>query len=106
MAQKHGAKFPKSEINTVKFNLPSENKKPEKRYLLTLDIEATCVEKGKIEPCAEIIEISLGIVDSHEHKIVDIFHQYVLPQKNPELSEYCTKYTNVSQEKVNQAQHV
>ena len=48
LVQQHEAKFPKSEINIVKFHLPAENKKPEKRYLLTLDIEATCVEKGKV----------------------------------------------------------
>jgi inhibitor of KinA sporulation pathway (predicted exonuclease) len=51
LAQRYGATYPKSEISTVKFGLPEQNIKPEFRYLLVLDFEATCVDNAKIEPC-------------------------------------------------------
>ena len=65
LANKHGATFPKKEINHVKYYLPAENNKPELQFLLVLDFEATCIKNNKIYPCPEIIEFPVIIVDTH-----------------------------------------
>jgi len=51
LAKKYGATYPKKEINNVRFYLPAENNKPEIKYLLVLDFEATCIKNNKIYPC-------------------------------------------------------
>ena len=48
-----------------------------------LDFEATCVENRKIEPCPEIIEFPVMVVECVTGKTLDIFHRYVHPTINP-----------------------
>ena len=71
------------------------------KSVLFLDLEATCDEVGgeKIKYALyEIIEISCiswSIGDNaHDYKI---FHQYVKPQVNLVLSDFCKSLTGISQ---------
>lgn len=88
--QKHGAVYSKTEINSVVFHLPPENIKPDIRFLLVLDFEATCLKNEKIQPCPEIIEFPVIMIDTHNQKIIGEFHQYVRPTLNSKLSAFCT----------------
>lgn len=46
--------------------MEADNFKPEIRYLMILDFEATCINNGKLEPCSEIIEFPVMLIDAHE----------------------------------------
>ena len=83
MIRNHGALFPKSEIHRVKFPNPLKGKCPELEYLLVLDFEATCLQNQRIEPCSEIIEFPVVLVDTRQKKVIQEFHRYVKPNFNP-----------------------
>ena len=40
------------------------------------------------------------IVDTETHEVVDIFQTYVKPTIDPELTEFCTELTGITQEQV------
>ena len=70
-------------------------------YLLVLDFEANCVQEGapplKLQ---EIIEFPVVVVNVLDKKIADIFHSYVRPQAEPQLTAFCTELTGIKQEMV------
>jgi len=67
------------------------------RYLLVLDFEATCGEKGFPRHEIEIIEFPTIVYDLQEKKEVGRFHEYVKPVIRPQLTEFCTKLTGITQ---------
>ena len=67
------------------------------RYLLVLDFEATCGEKGFPQDQVEIIEFPTIVYDLHEKKEVERFHEYVRPVIQPQLTEFCTQLTGITQ---------
>lgn len=71
-------------------------------YLLVLDFEANCVENGVL-PCQEIIEFPIVPVDVRNLKIMNdkVFHHYVKPTVVPEITEFCTGLTGITQARVN-----
>ena len=69
-------------------------------YYVILDFEATCDEKRPPRP-QEIIEFPSVIIDASTRQIISEFRQYVKPKHHPELSEFCTQLTGISQAKVN-----
>ena len=67
------------------------------RYLLVLDFEATCGEGGFPQDQAEIIEFPTIVYDLREKKEVERFHEYVRPVIRPQLTEFCTQLTGITQ---------
>lgn len=51
----------------------------------------------------EIIEFPIIVIDVHKREIIDTFSSFVKPTINPHLSEFCTKLTGITQEKVDRA---
>lgn len=70
-------------------------------YLLVLDFEANCLEKGEL-PCQEIIEFPVVPVDVVNMKIMHdkTFHYYIKPSVVPNITEFCTRLTGITQAKV------
>lgn len=67
------------------------------RYLLVLDFEATCGESGFPRGEMEIIEFPTIVYDLQEKKEAGRFHEYVKPVIRPQLTEFCTKLTGITQ---------
>ena len=70
-------------------------------YLLVLDFEATCDQRGRQPRPQEIIEwptlllnVATGQVEEDE------FHYYILPDLRPQLSDFCTQLTGITQSMV------
>ena len=67
------------------------------KYLLVLDFEANCVDKGSLE-CQEIIEFPVVPIDTETLKpVCDPFHYYIKPTVCPEITEFCTELTGIEQ---------
>ena len=72
------------------------------QYLLVLDFEANCIENGSL-PCQEIIEFPVVPIDLDTMgPACEPFHFYVKPTVVPELTEFCTELTGITQAQVNQ----
>jgi ERI1 exoribonuclease 3 len=69
------------------------------KYLAILDFEATCWSDNNNH---EIIEFPTVIVDTTTRKIVDQFQTFVLPTRDPILSDFCKNLTTITQEQVNE----
>nr|CAH8873428.1 unnamed protein product [Trichobilharzia regenti] len=63
---------------------------------MVLDFEATCDKEKKIE-IPEIIEFPVLMVNSSTFQTEAVFHQYVRPTVNPELTDFCTELTGIIQ---------
>ena len=70
-------------------------------FIVVFDFEAICDKDSndKFE-VQEIIEFPAVIIDCNEKKIVKGFQTYVKPTKYPELTEFCTELTGITQEQV------
>jgi inhibitor of KinA sporulation pathway (predicted exonuclease) len=71
----------------------------DKKYLMVIDLEATCFERGS-EPegwFQEIIEVGLVLLASQTLEIVETHQQFVKPVLFPELSPFCKGLTTISQ---------
>ncbi|RXG60065.1 hypothetical protein Avbf_14991 [Armadillidium vulgare] len=73
-------------------------KMPTQNYdsFLVLDFEATCQEGTRISR-PEIIEFPVLKVDSRTFDVTAKFHRYVRPVLNPQLTDFCTKLTGITQ---------
>jgi 3'-5' exoribonuclease 1 len=80
------------------------NRNPD--YLVVIDFEATCEEKNPAGYPHEIIEFPAVLVTTTEAEpiIVDVFHAFVRPVKNPVLSEFCKALTGIEQKVVDEAE--
>lgn len=60
-----------------------------------IDFEATCEERNPPDYKHEIIEFPAVLVSSEpgNARVVDIFHSYVRPVINTQLSEFCRNLT-------------
>ncbi|CAK9839839.1 double-strand siRNA ribonuclease Eri1 [Schizosaccharomyces pombe] len=85
-----------------KFSTSNENKTC-LRYLLIVDVEATCEEGCGFSFENEIIELPCLLFDLIEKSIIDEFHSYVRPSMNPTLSDYCKSLTGIQQCTVDKA---
>jgi len=67
-----------------------------------LDFEANCTNQGSLK-CQEVIEFPIVPVCLKTNKILQdkIFHEYVKPTEVPEITEFCTGLTGITQETVN-----
>jgi 2'-phosphotransferase len=68
-------------------------------YILVLDFEANCTEDGTMV-CQEIIEFPVKALNCKTLNIDYVFHEYIKPEVVPELTEFCTKLTGITQDMV------
>lgn len=67
-------------------------------HMMILDIEHTCSIDGSIPPNErEIIELGAVVVDIKSLEIIDEFSALVKPQRNPEISNFCSQLTGITQ---------
>ncbi|MDF1547095.1 MAG: exonuclease domain-containing protein [Bacteroidales bacterium] len=70
---------------------------------IIFDLEATCWE-DKQRHTSEIIEI--GAIKINEmQQVMSKFNVFIRPILQPQLSEFCTKLTSISQDDIDAAQH-
>jgi len=87
----------RKKINPQK--LPDRRKEQPFKYLAVIDFEATCMENEFINP-QEIIEFPVHILNSSDSSTKARFHHYVKPIHHPQLTEFCTNLTGITQEVV------
>ena len=76
------------------------------RYLAVMDFEATCDDNSNGQPRFspnEVIEWPIVLIDTQTGETVDEFHTYITPQVNPQLTEFCTELTGITQSMVAQS---
>jgi len=71
---------------------------PFKHYLV-LDFESTCQEGVRIDP-QEIIEFPCLLIRADDFSLVDQFHEYVKPVGKPQLTNFCTELTGITQDMI------
>jgi len=77
---------------------------PDAPYLLVIDVEATCDDKGAVpKHSMEIVEIGAVLVDTTTLAPVDEFQTFVKPVRHPTLTPFCVKLTTISQRDVDAA---
>src|SRR5262245_18364301 len=70
-------------------------------YYLIVDLEATCSDDGAVPRHEmEIIEIVAVMQSSRTFEVESEFQTFVRPVRHPELTEFCTELTGITQEKV------
>ncbi|WP_455233440.1 exonuclease domain-containing protein [Geopseudomonas aromaticivorans] len=83
-----------------------------RRYLLCVDLEATCDEEDATGARTlavpreemETIEVGAVLIDLERGgEVVAEFSSFVRPQMHPVLTEFCTRYTTISQGQVDAA---
>ncbi|XP_027709531.1 3'-5' exoribonuclease 1 [Vombatus ursinus] len=72
-------------------------------YICVIDFEATCEEGNPPEFTHEIIEFPIVLLNAHTLEIEDTFQQYVRPEINTQLSDFCISLTGITQEMVDRA---
>ncbi|XP_041636409.1 3'-5' exoribonuclease 1 [Cheilinus undulatus] len=72
-------------------------------YICVVDFEATCEEDNPPDFHHEIIEFPMVLINTHTLEIVDSFQEYVRPELNPKLSDFCVKLTGITQKMVDEA---
>lgn len=72
-------------------------------YALCMDIEATC-DHGRFDlDSHEVIEFGIALVELSSGKILDTFQTLVKPTRVQKLSDFCVKYTNITDEQLKSA---
>ncbi|KFQ40144.1 3'-5' exoribonuclease 1, partial [Mesitornis unicolor] len=72
-------------------------------YICVVDFEATCEEGNPPEFVHEIIEFPIVLLNTRTLEIEDTFQQYVKPEINPKLSDFCISLTGITQDIVDKA---
>lgn len=72
-------------------------------YYVIVDFEATCEEVNTANYPHEIIEFPAVLVDIERKEIISHFQAFCRPTINPNLSEFCTELTGITQEQVDSA---
>jgi inhibitor of KinA sporulation pathway (predicted exonuclease) len=68
--------------------------KPDVRFYLVIDLEATTSDDGSLPPeQMETIEIGAVLADARTLEPVDEFQSFVRPVRHPKLLPFCTKLT-------------
>ncbi len=73
------------------------------RYLLCVDLEATCDSSPGFESLMEAIEIGAVMLDLDQGKPVAEFNSFIRPTLRPRLTAFCTELTTISQQDVDSA---
>jgi inhibitor of KinA sporulation pathway (predicted exonuclease) len=65
-----------------------------KEFLLIIDFEATCSNDNTIKrEQMEIIEFAAILTDKINLKIIKEFSEFIRPEINPQLTDFCTELT-------------
>ncbi|XP_036385091.1 3'-5' exoribonuclease 1 isoform X2 [Megalops cyprinoides] len=72
-------------------------------YICVVDFEATCEENNPPDFLHEIIEFPMVLINTHTLEIEDTFQEYVKPEVNSQLSDFCVQLTGITQEMVDKA---
>lgn len=73
-------------------------------YFLIVDLEATCCDDNSISRHEmEIIEIGAVMLNRETWEIDAEFQQFIKPTRHPQLTDFCTKLTTISQQDVENA---
>lgn len=72
-------------------------------YICVVDFEATCEEDNPPDFLHEIIEFPMVLINTHTLEITDTFREYVKPELNGQLSDFCVKLTGITQKMVDEA---
>ncbi|XP_072481680.1 3'-5' exoribonuclease 1 isoform X2 [Notamacropus eugenii] len=72
-------------------------------YICIIDFEATCEEGNPPDFTHEIIEFPVVLLNTHTLEIEDTFQQYVKPEINAQLSDFCINLTGITQDMVDRA---
>ncbi|XP_056133485.1 3'-5' exoribonuclease 1 [Lampris incognitus] len=72
-------------------------------YICVVDFEATCEEDNPPNFLHEIIEFPMVLINTHTLEIVDSFQEYVKPELNPQLTDFCVQLTGITQKTVDEA---
>lgn len=76
---------------------------PNAHYLI-IDVEATCSDDGAVpRPEMEIIEIGAVMLNARSFEIECEFQTFVRPVRHPDLTEFCTRLTDIRQADVAEA---
>eukprot|EP00659_Diplonema_papillatum_P018620 gene18620-28712_t len=103
--EKKENKPPKPPSPQSKRKAPSASRRPKPQpydYYMVIDFEATC-ERDRSDYPHEIIEFPVVVVHAAERRVVDEFHSFVRPVKNPVLTAFCKELTGISQAQVDGA---
>lgn len=73
------------------------------RYLLCVDLEATCDSNPNFEPFMEAIEIGAVMLDLHQGAPVAEFSSFIRPTAKPRLTPFCIELTTIRQQDVDTA---
>jgi 3'-5' exoribonuclease 1 len=74
------------------------------RYLLVVDLEATCCDDRSISRRQmEIIEIGAVMVDLRDRRVISEFQHFVRPVRHPQLTPFCRQLTTITQADVDAA---
>lgn len=74
------------------------------RYVLVIDLEATCCDDRSIaRRQMEIIEIGAVLLDLHDRQIISEFQHFVRPVRHPQLTPFCHQLTTITQRDVETA---
>jgi inhibitor of KinA sporulation pathway (predicted exonuclease) len=68
-----------------------------------MDFEATCDKDNRQWP-NEVIEFPAVLIDAATLQTVDEFQRFVRPTENPQLTDFCTELTSITQEQVDGAE--
>lgn len=71
-------------------------------YYVILDFEATC-DKGQAPQPQEIIEFPSVLISGKTFEIIDEFTSFVRPLHHPQLTNFCTELTSITQPQVDEA---
>ena len=69
---------------------------------IILDLEASCWRDRSIKNQSEIIEIGAVKINS-DFEIEDEFAEFIQPELHPQLSDFCTELTSITQSDVDHA---
>ena len=74
------------------------------QYFLIIDLEATCSKDGSVpRHQMEIIEIGAVMLNRSTWNIDSEFQQFVKPIIHPQLTDFCTELTSITQQDVDAA---
>ena len=76
----------------------------ENHYYMIIDVEATCCNEGSVpRDEMEIIEIGSVMLDACTYEVVSEFQSFIRPVRHPNLTEFCTDLTGITQTDVDDA---
>ena len=72
-------------------------------YLLVVDLEATCDQRGFSRDQMETIEVGAVMVETATLRPVDEFQTFIRPVVRHRLTRFCTELTSITQDMVDEA---